>query len=429
MNRKRCFWFVGLVAGVLVLFVLLGRDAQTALMQETVLKRTAVSQQGLVHVASVGGNTAVNPQSVNALIPDGSFENNPSLWTQLSSNTPCSISVGDWSADTGIPAYDGKQYFWGGGYCPGPNGDVPVNNTASMTVTIPTATPAISFWYWSQREDPDVFEDYGYVEAEIIDVGTFTLWSYALERANNTNGWVKETLDMSDFAGQEIILRFSVEHGTSQYAGNLFVDFVEFSEPGEQTWTVDPRSGGFFQYATASGTPVTDFTIPPGAVDKETIISYKSASSAGFPIYPAGESPSGVSLKFAGTAFDLEAFDEFIYLPIVVKGGISSSSAGGAGGYESLATDSIQTTNSFQFNAPIRVKIYYDEAKLAEYGVNEADLYLYYWTGDGWADAALTCAPEDYIDPPSTTYVRDTFSNSFELHVCHFSRFGVVGVN
>lgn len=428
MNRKHWFWFVGLVVGVLVLFVLLGRDTQTALMQETVTKRTAVSQQGPVSVASQGGNTAVNPQSVNVLIPDGSFENNPSLWTQLSTNTSCSISIGDWSADTGIPAYDGTQYFWGGGYCPGPNGDVPVNNTASITVTIPTDTPAISFWYWSQREDPDVFEDYGYVEAEVIDVGTFTLWSYPLEQANNTNGWVKETLDLSDFAGQEIILRFNVEHGTSQYAGNLFVDFVEFSEPGEQTWTVDPRSGGFFQYATASGTPVTDLTIPSGAVDKETVISYKAATSAGFPLYPAGESTLGADeLLFAGTAFDLEAFDEFIYLPLIINS--SASVATVEGGSEATSTASVEAINSFQFNHPIKVTIYYDQSKLDELGIEETDIYLYYWTGDGWKDAALSCAPEDYIDPPSTTYIRDTFSNSFELNVCHFTRFGTVGVN
>ena len=434
MNGKRWFWLGSLFVVVLLFIGLFGNSTQTALMQndEMVSSRTAVSPQSPIHVFSQGEDTAVNIQSVNALIPDGSFENNPSLWAEATTNNQtCGSRIGDWLPETGIPAYDGNQYFWGGGFCEidDQTGFV-IDNSASMTVTIPTETPAISFWYWAYREDPDVFEDFAYVEAEIIDIGTYTLWSYALELANNTNGWVQETLDLSDFAGQEIILRFKVAHGTSQYAGNMFFDFVEFVEPAEQTWTVNPRSGGFFQYTTASGSPVTDFTIPPGAVDKETTISYKSATSAGFPIYPAGQSPLGVSLTYAGTAFDLEAFDEFIYLPFVTSNDNPPSSAGVvSGGYEGLTSESVESTNNFQFNQPIRVKIYYDEARIKEFGVAEEDLYLYYWTGDGWADAALSCAPEDYIDPPSTTYVRDTVNNWFELNVCHFTRFGTVGVN
>ncbi len=426
MNKKRWFWFVSVVTGVLILFALLGSVTQTALMQndEPISRRTAVSPQSPANGTSQGGDTAVNTQSVSALIPDGSFENTPSLWTEAdNTNGICSPRIGDWQADTGVPAFDGTQYFWGGDYCVIDAQTKIVNsNSASISLTLPTETPVISFWYWAQRTDPDTREDFAYVKVNDGEV-----WNYELTRANNTNGWVKETLDLSNFAGQTITLEFSVLQGTTSAAGSMFFDFVEFTDSAEQTWTVNPRSGGFFQYQTASGQDVTDLTIPPGAVDKETIISYKSAFSPGFPLYPAEASPLGVSLKYAGIAFDLDAYDEFVYLPLIINNNASVAKA--ENNHEAVSTESIEATNSFQFNSPIKVTIHYDVNKLEELGIPADALFLYYWTGDGWQDAAFTCAPEDYIDPPSTTYIRDFSNQSFTLHVCHFTRFGTVGVN
>ena len=424
MNEKRLVWLASFFAVVLVLFALIGSSTQTALMQSDTngARKTAVSQQGQVSEISQEGYTAVFPQSVDALIPDGSFEDMPSKWTEEDS-TGCLPWIGAWQVKTGVPAHHGTKYFWGGGVCVIDTVEFVNNNSVTQTITIPTETPAISFWYWADRLDPDTGEDIAYVQAEAIDFQSVYLWTYDLTLANNTNGWVNTTLDLSDFAGKEITLRFGVSQGTSQYAGNMYFDSIEFGEPAEKRWVVDPRNGGSFSYTTAAGTPVTDLDIPAGAVDKETTISYTPASSPGYPLNPTNASPLGPTLTFAGIAFDLEAFDEFVYLPLVVKGNSIAATANVSAVTANSVASPTETEeiNSFQFNSPITIKMHYNPAVI---GVPEGQLKLYYWDGDSWEDAALTCPVEDRLNP---TYNRDEANNWFELNVCHFSRFGMAG--
>ena len=424
MKQKQLLWMSSFVVVLLILVGLIGSSTQTALMQaepQIAQKSSEQFQQQTATGNKEEAKTAVNSLGSTLLIPDGSFEADPSLWT-VAASTSCTLSIYAWEDFTENPAYDGVQYFWGGGVCEEePDLFVPRDNSASITITIPLDNPAISFWYWAERLDPNTFEDFAYVEAERADFNPDILWSYPLEIENNTNGWVKETLDLSDYAGEEIVLRFSVLHGTSQYGGNMYFDFVEFSQPTAETWDATPEEGGNFSYTTASGQSVADFNIPAGAVEKETTVYFKSASSAGFPLYPVPteESPLGRDLKFAGTAFDLEAFDEFIYLPFITNGS-STQKTQPTQQLDLAVPADTEEVNSFQFNEPVTIRIYYDEAKLEEAGIPEDQVYLYYWTGDGWADAADTCKE------PSG-YNRNFVENWFELDVCHFSRFGTVG--
>ena len=419
---KRSAWFGSFPLIFLLLFAVIYTRPQTALMQAEAdqLRRTAVSQMALTST-NQQLNTAVNIQGSTNLIPDGSFEEKPSRWTEQSTVPECPIAIAEWESSTGIPAYDGTHYVWGGGSCQiDEQTQIPIDTMVSQSITIPTDNPALTFKYWSERGDEDTFEDFAYIYLDNTEV-----WFYPLTQANNTYGWVEESLDLSNFAGQTVVLRFIVQHGTASAVGNMFIDFVEFDQPAAQTWDATPEEGGDFSYTTASGQSVADFNIPAGAVEKETTVYFKSASSAGFPLYPAGESPLGRNLTFAGTAFDLEAFDEFIYLPFITNGSSTQKTLPTQQLDLQVPTDT-EAVNSFQFDKPIKVRIYYDEAKLEEAGIPLDQVYLYYWTGDGWADAAETCSEEDWIDPPSA-YIRNMTDSWFELNICHFSRFGTVG--
>ena len=67
----------------------------------------------LLFISSAGAKSPRrSPQmAANVLLPDGSFEQNPSLWAERD-NTRCTPWIGDWSAIDGYPdAFDGSRYF------------------------------------------------------------------------------------------------------------------------------------------------------------------------------------------------------------------------------------------------------------------------------------------------------------------------------
>lgn len=436
MNGKRWFWVGSLIAGIFVLLGLLGSVTQTAMMQDDdiVSRRTAVTQQGQVKEVNQGGDTAVNITAVNALIPDGSFENNPSLWTEWDSYGCNYSSIDDWTFITGFPARHGLNYFWAGGRCDEQSG--PISNYAEQRITIPTDNPALSFWYISHNtEDNATNEDYAYVELFDDQTETYyTAWQLTMSPATNTNGWVRASVDLTPFAGRDMTLQVGgINYGSGDveaFAGSMFFDLFEFSDPPPTTSEID-GSGGFLQYTDPyTGSPVTDINVPSGAVRTRTVMQYTPAGEPGFPLdpVPSGESPLGAAkLSYAGIAFDLEAYDEFVYLPLVVNSVGNSPAASDQTVTEIAAPDAVEAPHSFQFNQPLKVTIYYDQNKLDELGISEEDVYLYYWTGDGWADAASTCEENKWIAPSG--YNRFPDNDYFELHVCHFSRFGTVGVN
>ena len=424
MNDKKLLWIFSFVLVLSMVTGFIGLSAQSAFTHMDASLFAESTEYNRPHM-----NSGASIQGSSSLLPDGSFEERPSLWSEADNvNGQCGSRIGPWEQETTIPAYHGEQYFWGGGLCEVDEQTFwPINNSASMMIQVPEETPAISFRYWAQRTSPDTFEDFAYVEAEIIDVGTDELWSYALEGRNNTNGWQEETLDLSDYAGQEILLRFRVAHGTTQFAGHMFFDFVEFGEPAAETWKVNPRSDNSFSYTTASGRKITDVFVPAGAVDGDTIMVYKPVISPESPLNLSGESPFGGSLIPQGPFFDLDAYNHFLYLPMIVNN-TTGTSRGGYG--QSLTGLSLAGANEpavFHFNRPVKLTIYYDGDDVV---VPEEQLFLYYWDGNEWKDAASTCPVEDWVDNADEFgYHRDLINDWFELNVCHFTRFGTVGAN
>jgi hypothetical protein len=95
----------------------------------------------------------------------------------------------------------------------------------SQHVTIPSANPLLTFWYWIGSEDYC-----GYDWTEVL-VGGTNLLQYSLCTTTATGSWVQQNLDLSAYAGQTLVLEFIITTN-STLNSNFFIDDVSFSGSG-----------------------------------------------------------------------------------------------------------------------------------------------------------------------------------------------------
>ena len=143
---------------------------------------------------------------------NGDFEQGRAVWTQSSSNgVPIILHV---SEEEDMVVHGGEWGAWLGGLD---------SETSSIKqeVTVPAAEPYLAFYYRINSADFCGF-DYGrvYINAEIVK-------SYDLCEDNNMGGFSRNTINLSSYAGQTVMLEF---RSTSDDSGvsNLFVDDVSF---------------------------------------------------------------------------------------------------------------------------------------------------------------------------------------------------------
>jgi uncharacterized repeat protein (TIGR01451 family) len=212
-------------------------------LQSSGANGNSLSQEKSFRVATPSVILKNSDSNLLALINDGSFENGPppgSAWTEVT-DQPCEW-IGDWSGVWGVPAFDGFYDYWAGGYC----GGIPTTSHVSQdNIAIPAGSATLSFWYNSYRPDADDGGDYAYIKVN----GT-TEWTLDLIQANNTYpNFVNATVDLSAYAGQNVILEFgAVSGGVS--TGNIRFDFIEWlvsetcASPSDIPWLSEAPTDG-----------------------------------------------------------------------------------------------------------------------------------------------------------------------------------------
>ncbi|MFA7407812.1 MAG: hypothetical protein WCY93_08375 [Anaerolineaceae bacterium] len=95
----------------------------------------------------------------------------------------------------------------------------------SQTVTIPTSTPYLHYWYWIVSDDVCGF-DYARVKVNGTTIKTFDLCV-----ANNTGKWVSSVLDLSNYKGSTVTLMFE-ETTDGSLISNFYLDDVSLSSRG-----------------------------------------------------------------------------------------------------------------------------------------------------------------------------------------------------
>jgi hypothetical protein len=138
-------------------------------------------------------------------------------------------------ADLPVTPHGGNWAVWLGG-------DYDEVSYISQQVTVPTASPFLTYWYWISSGSSCGADTGGVV----VD-GT-VIQSYDLCAARNTGGWAKRAVDLSALKGQSISLQMRAETNSSS-TSNLYVDDMWF-ESSLTTESDQPPSG-----ATDGGLP------------------------------------------------------------------------------------------------------------------------------------------------------------------------------
>lgn len=134
-------------------------------------------------------------------------------------------------------AYSGKMAFWSN---KGDESDMSLSREFDFSSTTGPITLSYRTWY-------DIEKDYDYVYLEASDDGGQT-WeiiqtpsstdtnpsgnSYGWGYTDKTNGWILETVDLSQFAGKKVTLRFEYVTDAAVNGEGLMLDDISISEIG-----------------------------------------------------------------------------------------------------------------------------------------------------------------------------------------------------
>jgi hypothetical protein len=153
------------------------------------------------------------PPPPPASIVNGDFESGPVGWTEYSlRNWPLIVTYPD--IPQGLVPQSGSWIAWLGGG----------NNEVAylrQEVTVPTANPYLSYWYWSNSEDACGY-DQAYLRINNEDIQTHELCASA-----NTSSWISQVEDLGAYAGQSVNLEFGIETD-STLRSSFFLDDVAF---------------------------------------------------------------------------------------------------------------------------------------------------------------------------------------------------------
>lgn len=146
---------------------------------------------------------------------NGDFEDGASGWRIYSTHGRDVVST---ELPTGITPHGGRWAAWLAGAHE-------ENAWIEQTVMVPAGKPHLTYWHWIQSHDLCGWDIGG------VSVNGIVVDECDLCEAENTAGWVKLTVDLSDYAGQRVDLRLWVR--TDDWLeSNLFLDDVEFESAG-----------------------------------------------------------------------------------------------------------------------------------------------------------------------------------------------------
>jgi hypothetical protein len=164
----------------------------------------------LIHLPLITNPAAAAPLTT---VPNGNFEAGRVHWQEFSQGGWALIMENRDNDPTPVTPRSGRWLAWLGG---GAN-EIAI---IQQEITISSANPYLTYYYWAQSSVADCNLDRNWV-----------IWNEAvvdyrgLCQANQTAGWTKQTVDLSGYAGQTGTLKFRVDtSGTTN--SSLYLDDI-----------------------------------------------------------------------------------------------------------------------------------------------------------------------------------------------------------
>jgi len=215
-------------------------DAEAGVVDELVLAASSRTNPLVNDVASVLTTVgAVNAPvflplsiSVPPTLTNGNFEAGRGVgWQEYSSNNFALVT--DDFSDSELVPHSGAWLAWLGGV---------YNETSilSQSVTVPAATPILSYYHVIQSADACGNDRF------VVRVGGQAVVTTDLCRSTQTGGWARRTINLSSRAGQAVLLEFVVTTNGEKNS-NLFIDDVSFvpaAAAAQQPEESVPAAGG-----------------------------------------------------------------------------------------------------------------------------------------------------------------------------------------
>lgn len=164
----------------------------------------ALTQRVFLPLVSKGGG--------GASLANGGFESGNANWSAYSAKGRTLIRT---TFVGSVTPHAGAWAVWlGGAYNE-------VNRISQANVIVPANAPYLTYWRWIASADVC-----GYDFAS-VKISSTAIEVYDLCDPNDTNGWVKRTLNLSAYAGLSVTITFQAEADGSGNS-NLFIDDVSF---------------------------------------------------------------------------------------------------------------------------------------------------------------------------------------------------------
>ena len=214
---------------------------------------------------SAASNT-ITPSASASSVQNGGFESGIALWTTggAPSSSASTVTVHSGTGSALLGTVSGTE----------PGGD----GWLSQTVTVPSGTSSLSFWYWPATTDALCSGSgclYDWQEAQIRTTAGATLAS-VFKGNSNSRTWTQATFNTSTYAGQTVVLWFNVHEDASSppddtwmYLDDVALTGSQPTAPAAPTGVSAAASNG---QATVSwtapangGAPIASYTITPYA--------------------------------------------------------------------------------------------------------------------------------------------------------------------
>lgn len=146
---------------------------------------------------------------VTSGLPNGHFENGPTLWSTSSAQGLNLIVPNPTLQAAGVNAHGGTWAAWlGGAHAE--------TGTLQQTITVPPDAPLLHYWHWVKSAETGCYYD-----IVSVWVNSSVVESYGL--CGDSGGWVPYWIDLSAYRGSNVTLRFQVTTDTS-LTSSVFID-------------------------------------------------------------------------------------------------------------------------------------------------------------------------------------------------------------